>query len=541
MIIAVLGAHLASAEGLRHEKGRLFLLDKIIYLAVLYVNILSFYILICAHHEKEKSLKPSESIKLSRPLFKHQAEALDRFATKNEAALFHEVGTGKTTTAICLLRAKFNQHKEISRTLIISPVATLYNWAREFAENAPEKVAQSCRVLTGPIKKRIAELKNEDFKIFITNPEGLDSSQFAESLLHFNFKNIVIDEAHRFKSHDSKRLKKLLWITDKAENRLILTGTPILNSYLDLWSQMRILDKGKTFGTNFYVYRERYFIDVNRGWQGQQGYFPLWKPKPMIKEEISGLIAAASSRVTKAECLDLPPVIYETRGVPLSDEQRIAYETMEEEMIAELNSGVAIASNALTRCLRMLQILSGYLPIEAESGEQQAVTFKSNPRLTALSDLLEDLCPNHKVIVWCTFKQNYRSIKELCEELKIEFAELTGETKDRESECARFRTDEKCRVMIANPQAGGIGINLVEANYAIYYSRNYSLGDRLQSEARNHRQGSQIHEKITVIDIVAQGTLDDDVLSALKEKEDFGNGILRRLEKKYKTKSPAIS
>jgi SNF2 family DNA or RNA helicase len=476
-------------------------------------------------------MKPSEVIKFSRPLWKHQADVLDRFAHKHEAALLHEMGTGKTTSAIAWLRAKYNLGGQILPTLIVSPVATLHNWREEIERNAPPKVLDATLILEGSQMKRIKLLEEPDKKIFITNPEAFDMQLLSDSLRK-RFKIVIVDEVHRFKNPKSKRLQRLLWVSDSTEHRMILTGTPILNSYLDLWAQWRILDRGSTFGMNFYSFRNRYFEDENIRWKGQPKYFPKYVPKKGIAPEISALIDFKASRVLKEECMDLPDKVYKIEQVPLSDEQSKVYRQMENELIAYVNSGACVASNALTQVLRLLQILSGYVQVETTTAQKYAHRLKENPRLARLSELLEEIAVHSKVIVWCEFKENYAAIREVCENLGLDYAEIHGEKGDHRNEEMRFRNDLLCRVMIANPKAGGVGINLVEASYAIYYTRGYSLGDRLQSEDRCHRGGSEKHSKITYIDLVAPGTLDEAVLNALLRKENFADNILERLAKR---------
>lgn len=483
-------------------------------------------------------MKPSQTLTFTRPLWGHQAEALDRFATATEAALLHEMGTGKTTTALGLLRAKCNAQKTVFPTLIVSPVATLYNWENEIKVNAP-KLLPYTQVLDGKIKERIELLKADGKQIFITNPDALDTvtvgrslrpGPFTEACMN-RFRNgvFLLDEAQKFKNPKSKRVQAAIWIADLAWHRLLLTGTPILQGYLDIWAQWRILDRGATFGTSFFAFRERYFRDENVAWKGKPKYFPSYVPREGIEAELTALIDQKASRVKKSDCLTLPPLVRKTLHVELGKEQAKVYREMEMELIAEVEAGVCAATNALSRVLRMLQILSGYVQVtDAESWDGR-YKLKENPRMELLKELIEELTPNHKVIVWCVFEENYIAIKKLCDDLGIGTAELTGRTKNRQAEIDRFRNDPDCRLMISNPQAGGVGVNLIEASYALYYSRNHSLGDRLQSEARNYRGGSEIHESITLIDIVAKGTLDEDVLLALSRKQNFADAILERL------------
>jgi len=444
--------------------------------------------------------------------------------------------------AIAWLRAKYNMARNIEKTLIISPVATLYGWKSEFELNAPPRVVDNILIpymrtrrtkLTG--KERAEKIRESTQNIIILNGDSLDNDAVVAALVAWRPVNLVLDEAHRFKSPGSERGKALRAIADLCKNRMIMTGTPILNSYLDLWAQFRIMDGGKTLGDNFFTFRETYFQDKNAGWKSNPKYFPNWQPRPGIAEKLTAKIAAKSSRVKKEDCLDLPPLVNEVRYCEMEKEQASAYFEMEAELLAEVMSGTCAATNALSQCTRMLQILAGYLPVKDDVASVIHY-FKKNPKIEALKELLEELTPAHKVIVWATYKESYVQIRECLKALGLEWAELVGGTADRQGELDRFKSDEKCRVMLSNPQAGGVGVNGMQiASYAIYLSRTHSLGDRLQSEGRNHRGGSEMHAdlgKITHIDLVVKGTLDEDVLAALLRKEDFSENILTRLKAK---------
>lgn len=473
--------------------------------------------------------KPSESIEFSRPLRVTQARTLDRFAYEEEAGLFHEMGTGKTTEAIALLRAKFNMAKSVTPTLIISPVATLYNWLNEFKINSPPQVVKSVAVLEGSQVDRIDKLTDETKKIFVTNPEFLDMDVAHKLLMRRGIENLIVDECDVFKNHKGTRLQPLVSIADKTKFRVIMSGTPILNSYMDLWAQFRILDLGKTFGQSFYVYRNQYFKDENLRWKGQPGYFPKWVPKSdEIGKEISALIEKKCSRLKKEDCLDLPPLVQMTEHVDMAPDQRKAYESMEAELIAEVSQGVCSATNALTRVLRMQQILSGF--IQTDNGIQH---FKKVPRLDRLEELLGQLTPNHKVVVWAIHSANYERIREIAKKLKLNLAEVTGESSDRYGQMARFQEDPACRMMLSNPAAGGVGVNFTASSYSLYYSYGYSLRHWLQSLARNHRGGSEIHEKITALALTTRGSIDEGILAALTRKEEFAEDVLDRVRKMF--------
>jgi SNF2 family DNA or RNA helicase len=197
---------------------------------------------------------------------------------------------------------------------------------------------------------------------------------------------------------------------------------------------------------------------------------------------------------------------------------------MKRDFIAYLNDQACVAQLAITKALRLLQILAGF--VKLDSGEE--VALKENPKLEALEEIIDDLPHGSKAIIWATFKENYRQISNMLVKKKIGFTSFHGEVKasERQANIDRFQTDPDCRFIIANQAAGGVGINLTAASYSIYYSRNFSLEQDLQSEARNYRGGSEIHEKITRIDIVCPNTIDEIVLDALTRKLDLAESIL---------------
>lgn len=457
-------------------------------------------------------------------------------------ALLWEMGTGKSMEAILWLRAKYNAAKDITPTLIISPVATLYNWENEFKLNAPEKVCAEVgvpymrtRKTLYTLKERAHYIRTSGKRILVLNPASIDSVEVVAALREFAPQNVIIDEVHGWKSHKlgsvkkPTRLAKLLSITDKTKNCAVMTGTLLLKDYSDIWAPWRILDRGETFGTNYTIFLNKYFEDKNAAWRGKKHWFPNWQPKAECAEEVAEKIARYSSRVTKDECLDLPPLIFKELTVEMSPDQEKAYREIETELITEVREGVCAVSNALSKITRLLQILGGYVAVENETVGRLPVRFKSNPRLDELETIIKEQSDQHKIIVWTPYAETYPPIRELFKRLKIEFAEITGEIKNKKEQEDRFQNDPACRLMLANPKAGGVGINLTMASIAVWYLRDYSLGDRLQAEARCHRGGSEIHKSILNIDLVARYTLDETILNALKRKEDFANGVLQRI------------
>jgi SNF2 family DNA or RNA helicase len=459
------------------------------------------------------------------PLWKHQQDCLEKSRTINDMALFHDLGTGKSRSTIEIMRDKYNNNKKILRTLIICPSAILEKWKREIMKYSAIP-GSKIHVLDGSLLDRAKQYQEKD-GIFITNTEAFAFEKFTSVVIK-NPPNIcIVDESHKFKDISAKRTKALIKVSLEMEklkvhHRYILTGSPVLNTQQDLFSQFYFLDAGKTFGKNFYAFRGTYFRDSNEFIRHKVN-FANWVVRAGAEEALKAKIAPIVTLADKSLCLDLPPLLRTEIDVTMSSEQRKAYEEMKKDFITFVeNKGVAIANLALTKALRMQQVLSGFLKLEG--GEIHR--FKDNPRAKVLSDLLEDIVPTQKVIVWCIFHEDFHTVKEVLKKLELTYAEVTGLVSDKEAEMHKFDTDKNCRVMLASQSAGGTGCEMIQASTMIYYSRGYSYEHDFQSEARNFRGGSEIHDKITRIDLIARGTLDEIVLQALRDKKNLATNIL---------------
>lgn len=476
------------------------------------------------------------------PLWAHQAQAVEFAKTSPDVGLFFEVGTGKSRTAIEILRWKFMCANALIPTLIFAPKIVCTNWAREITKYSRIK-ERDVVVLQGSGKDKAAAILKHCFKdgaitgkIVITNYESLENEEVFKLLMAWRPRIVIGDEAHRLKNPESKRAKAVIKIGDQAEHRLALTGTPILNSAMDIFNIFRFLDRGESFGPNFWRFRHTWFEDANARWNGKPGYYPKYEPRAEAYGEFSKIIEKKALRALKKDCLDLPPFVRKEVHVELSPEQKRMYEEMRKEYIAfveDLEAGgqprAVVAQLAVTKALRLQQIVTGFA--KTEDGDIHRIA--KNPRIDALSELLEEHAANHKIIVWSVFHENYADIAKLCTSLKLGFRELHGKVhqRDRDPNITAFCKDPSVRVLIANQGAGGIGINLVESDISIFYSKNFSLEQDIQAEGRNYRGGSEQHSKVTRIDIVATDTIDDLLSTVLANKQEIGTKILDWKEK----------
>ena len=469
-------------------------------------------------------------------LWPHQEKAVELAKDgRRGLGLFLPVVTGKTYTAIEILSWHFSQKR--NRALVLAPPVVLENWKREILKFSSIK---NIFVLSGSAKQRCAVLmralqSSEEF-VVVTNYEGLLMKDLYELLSTISFSVFIADELHYLKNISAKRTKLAVKLSSKAPYRYGLTGTPVLNSPMDLFGQYKVLfggfpvfkDGKEMLLENFKIYGSsqkpsflnRFFYDAN-ACMPRHTYFPKWKLLPGAINEINDTVARTSVYAKKTDCLKLPPFIQKRYDVPMTDEQAKAYKEMSKDFITFLNDKACTASLALTKALRLQQIVSGFAVLE-----NNETHHFSSKRPEILQELLEELTPEHKVIVWCVFKEDYGKVRAACKNLNVGFAEIHGGITAKQNEADRFNNDPSIRVMVANPVAGGVGINLTASSHSIYFSRSFSFGADTQSEARNYRGGSEIHERIVRIDLVTPGTIDELVLERLNAKKELSDSIL---------------
>jgi SNF2 family DNA or RNA helicase len=460
--------------------------------------------------------------------FMHQLNTLERIKDRDYYALFWEMGTGKTKEAIDLIRYRCYEKGEAISVLIICPKIAILNWVDEFKIHSTlEKVVQPLN--ENRYKKEVA-LKDKSKKIFIVNFESVKPMFNA---LYKRWDMIIVDESQRIKNMQAISTKAIIKIGDLSRFRYILSGTPILNNPIDIFSQYRFLDGGFTFGKSFTTFRLSYFINVNADLAAKAGnnfkYFPKWELNKMLANTFKQKVQSIASVIKKEDCLDLPPKVYKTIHLEMGDKQRKMYEEMKKELIAEINDTkmYTVASTAAVKIMRLRQISSGFARLD---GVETLAVFSDNPKMDALEDLLEEITINHKCIIWCAFRHDIEAIRDKFKIYNPSVIYGGTDANEKYDQQNKFRKDNTCRIMIAHPKSAGLAINLVEASYAIYYSQGFELENRLQSEDRCHRPGSQVHDKITYIDLIYKNSVDVSISKALKNKKDIGSDVLSQVK-----------
>lgn len=466
-------------------------------------------------------------------LWAHQEKAIQEALRAGSYMLALETGTGKTRTAIEILKRIANERQHLLRTIIFAPPIVLSNWQNEWYKYT--KIERSkVTVLAGSGKKRLELFQDCGWSkygsaighVFVTNYEALLMEPLFEAMMKWKPEAIVFDESHRISNYKAKRSK----LADKLANKTtprplvyMLSGTPITNSMMDIFQQFKVMDGGETFGSNFFAFRSKYFRDKNAS-MNRQNYFPHWIPLPNSAQELSEKMKARSIRVKKSECLDLPPVVEQIISVEMEPEQARIYKSMLKDFVAfferEGKDHAVMANMALVKGLRLLQISSGF--IKTDQGDELSATKGWSPKQEALAELLEDL-QGQKVLIWATFTYNYKQIRDVLEKLGIKYLELNGEMgpkKNRES-AALFEASNEYQAIIAHPESAGEGVSLISAPTMISFSRDFSWRRWEQAVARNYRGGSEVHEKITRYVLVSKDTIEEKVTEKLLAKEEI--------------------
>ena len=235
-------------------------------------------------------------------------------------------------------------------------------------------------------------------------------------------------------------------------------------------------------------------------------------------DELTQAIEGHSFRVLKKDCLDLPEKIYQRHPVELSKKQRKLYDQLLKNFVTELEGEHLSAPEAITRLLRLQQIICGWFPTEDGGTEID----EKNTRLSALIDLLPDI--QCKVIIWARFKRDIKAIGAALGKKAVSYyGEVSND--DREVAVDRFQNDPNVRYFIGQPQSGGIGLTLTAAECAIYYSNSFDLETRMQSEDRCHRIGTK--NNVTYIDFESPKTIDTKIINALREKKNLADTITK--------------
>ena len=458
-----------------------------------------------AAHKTTDDLPPIPKTKLTPWL--HQLRAYHVAKSLPACLLALDMGTGKTKVAIDLI---INEGWPL--TVILCPRSVVAVWPGEFLKHAAVDVAVLC-LLDGTVTVRSAQVLKawalqcalKKPLVVVLNYDAAWRAPMDTTLLGLPVVAVILDESHRIKSPSGRASLFCARLGEHARKRICLTGTPMPHSPLDIYGQMRFLDKG-VFGTSFSLFRARYAIMGGYGNHQVFGY--------QREEELRQKMYALTYRVKADEVQNLPETLDIVKPCLLSPKGRALYDQLKRDFTISLEAGEVTTTNALTRLLRLQQITSGHL--HTDDGAYEVV---DTAKKEALFDLLEGLPSDEPVIIFTRFTHDLRVVHEVCADLKRHSLELSG----RVNGLAPWQQGA-APILGVQIQSGGVGVDLTRACHVVYYSLGYSLGDYEQSRKRVHRPGQA--RTVRYYHLVAEGTVDHDVYRALEQRQNVIETLL---------------
>ena len=459
--------------------------------------------------------------------YEHQLKALEMSWNREVFAYFMEMGTGKSKVLLDNIAMLYDAGK-IDAVLIIAPKGVYKNWYDSeipihMVNHVQRKMVLWQAVINQKQQQKLDTLfKSEtDLHILIMNVEAFSTKKgldFASKFLLSHKALVAVDESTTIKNPGAMRTKNILRLSNMSKYRRILTGSPVTKSPLDLYTQCLFLDPYLLDFSSYYAFRNRYaeMRTANFGGRSIQivaGYKNL--------PELAKTLKPFSYRILKDDCLDLPPKTFMKRVIQLTPEQKKVYAQMKSMALAEMNGKMVTTVNVITQLMRLQQITCGHF--KADDGSMQEI---KNNRITELMDLLEEV--EGKAIIWAHWRHDIATIvREIEKEYPGSVMTYYGDTTsdDRQKAIKEIQNPEsKVRFLVGTPQTGGYGITLTGASTMIYYSNGYDLEKRQQSEARIDRIGQE--KPMTYIDILAEDTIDEKIVKALRKKVNIATEIM---------------
>lgn len=478
----------------------------------------------------------------------HQLEYLRRAEGREYFAIFAEQGTGKTWALLADAERLFSAGK-IDALFVLAPNGVHTNWvdreipqhmdiaciARSWRSGASARYARHMEQLFRPR----APGEPVPLRVLAMNIDAVGTAngfKFAVRFLNCTRAMIVVDESTRIKSPNALRSERARQLRALAEVARIASGRPNPQSPLDFFGQMEFLRSG-LLGTSSYRAFVSEFAHLQSMDSPEMKRMTAKNPRaafaqivakdpvtgaPMFRnlDKLQEMVGAHSYRVLKRDCLELPPKVYQQTFFTLAPAQRRAYKLMEEERRVVID-GTATPVQRLGALTKLQQITSGFIMLDGEVLRPPQLT--DNPRLAALIELVED--DDAPVIIWARFREELKVISAALRAAGRRVVEYHGGTsrEDREQAVDSFQRGE-ADAFVGQPQAGGIGLTLTRAEWTVYYSNDFNLETRLQSEDRNHRIGTT--KSVRYVDIVAKNTIDEAITRSLQRKERLGATLL---------------
>ena len=462
---------------------------------------------------EEKKIKMPKGFEFKTKPFEHQIEGFEYGLKYDRFLLGDEQGLGKTKQVIDIAVAK-KITKKYKHCLIICGVNGLkWNWQAEIGVHSNESswILGTCyngkgKAKVGSSKDKLADLNNlPDSYFLITNVESLRDKGICEKVKELcdngTIGMVAIDEIHKCKNPASQQGKAILKIL--PETRIAMTGTPLMNTPLDLFIVLKWLGFEKH---SFFQFKKHYCVMGGYGGYEVVGYRNLGE----LQENLDSLML----RRLKKDALDLPDKIHSTEYVEMSKAQTAIYNEVKEEIKEQIDK-IKISNNPLAQLIRLRQA-TGFTGILSTKTKESA-------KLDRLEEIVEELVENNEK---CIIFSNWTDMTNPTYERLKRFnpALITGETKDRVAEQDRFMNDDRCKCIIGTIGAMGTGLTLTAATTVIFLDSPWNRANKEQAEDRAHRIGTK--SNVNIITIVCKDTIDERIEELVHKKGAMADALV---------------
>lgn len=439
-------------------------------------------------------------------LMPHQVAAVNKVLPTRIGALFMEMGTGKSRTAIELTGLRLAR---LDRVIWFCPVSLKETVRQEILKHT-DCTSDDINVFDGQTTK--GNLPRALWHII--GIESMSSSArvvLAAKKLISSRSMVILDESSYIKGHNAMRTMRITRLSERARYRLILTGTPLSQGVVDLYAQIRFLSP-KILGYNsFYSFAANHLEYSEK--------YPGMIVRAHNVKYLAAKIQPYVYQVTKDECLDLPDKLYTTRYFGMTEEQRYYYEKAKDDILSEIKDD-DISSIVIFRLFGVLQqITCGHWNRRQADGTFRLIDIPHN-RVRTLLDAVSAIPADKKVIIWCKYRYDVKEINQaLCKAYGDEsVAQFYGDLteKERAQQVVVFR--KSARFFLSTQSCGGHGLTLNEAHYVIFYNNAFKYSERLQAEDRCHRIGQE--HRVVYLDIECVNSIDERISNALASKEN---------------------
>lgn len=432
----------------------------------------------------------------------YQTYATDFILDNSIAAIFLEMGLGKSIITLTAILDLCLDSFEVGKVLVIAPLRVARDtWPAEINKWEHLK-GLDFQVAIGTEAERITALKRPA-SIYLINRENVDWL-VNKSNLPFDYDMVVIDELSSFKSHTSKRFKSLLKVRPKVKRIVGLTGTPSSNGLMDLWAEFRILDMGKRLGRYITHYRNSFFEPDKRN----QHMIFSYKPIIGADKAIYNLISDITISMKSVDYLKMPECIINEVPVHMNPNEQDLYDNFREDMVIKLKEEEIDAINAAVLSGKLLQMANG-----AVYDEEKRAHYIHDRKLDALEDLIEG-ANGKPVLIAYWYNHDLERIKN---RFKIREIKTSKDIKEW--------NEGLIPVAVIHPASAGHGLNLQSGGSTIiWFGLTWSLELYQQTNARLWRQGQ--NEPVVIHHIIAKGTIDEDVMEAIKRKEKTQSNLI---------------